>query len=1421
MSRIHSGQKDSFRLGIDAGSTTVKAAVLDINDRVVFRCYRRHYSNLFGTLNDMLGALLEELGDCRISAAVTGSGGLAVSTEPDMPYVQEVIAGSRAVRRFMPEVGTVLELGGEDAKLTFFDGGLDQRMNGICAGGTGAFIDQMALLLKTDPAGLDRLASGHETIYPIAARCGVFAKTDIQALLNDGARREDIAASVLQAVVNQTIGGLACGRRIKSKCAFLGGPLFFLPQLRNRFAETLGFGNDDIVIPDNAQVYVAIGAALSAKAEAAATEKAGLTLSRLIEQISLESLKRTHDSERLAPLFKDQKEYEEFRHRHSLRKTPRKDLTVFHGHCFLGLDIGSTTCKAVLIDDEANLLYSFYDGNNGSPLDSAAAMLQNVYDSLPEGVGIARSAVTGYGESLIKAAFSCDVGEVETVAHFAAADYFLPGVETILDIGGQDMKYLKARDGIIESIVLNEACSSGCGSFIETFAKSLGLDAEAFAREGTAAKAPVDLGSRCTVFMNSSVRQAQKDRASVGDISAGLCYSAVKNALFKVIKLRSSSELGGKIIAQGGAFRNDALLRCFELTTGKDVVRPDIAELMGAFGAALTAQKSWVKGTRSALIRPEALRAFSCRTSTTRCRRCGNQCLLTVSCFSNGRRHVTGNRCERGADTGLAEKVPNLYDYKYSRLFQYVPLDSVKAPRGTIGIPRALNMYENYPFWFTFFSELGFRVVLSPPSSRRIYELGMETISSDTVCYPAKLANGHVVSLIHQGIKHIFFPCLPKESKEFQEADNHYNCPIVACYAEVIQANMDLLAEQNVRFYHPFLPYHNSKRLAWRLYEELKDFAIPLGEIKRAVSSARKEDARFKADIREKGNEILRWLHDGGKTGIVLSGRPYHLDPEVHHGIPNLVASLGFAVLTEDSVSHLGRVERPLRVVDQWMYHSRLYEAADYVSKTGRLELVQLNSFGCGPDSIAAEQANEILARRNKLHTLIKIDEVNNLGAVKIRLRSLQASVKARQVADIERTGDGFGSTCSAAKPLRQYTILGPQLSPIHFELLEEAFRSQGYRFVILSVVNKEDIEEGLRYVNNDSCYPAIIIIGQILNALKSGTYDLDRTAVMMTQTGGPCRASNYLALLEMALQKNGLGHIPIISLSVGKARRTDRFPATPALVKKAVMSMVYGDLLMKVLYQVRPYERVPGSTDQLFDFWMAVSRRNVRQGDRSVFRQNLMRIADEFEQIEVTGGKRVKVGLVGEIMVKYHPAANNNMAELLERFDAEITVPGLTDFFLYCALVREYNHTYLDGGNIQRLLGHLFVRYVEGFRNDMRNALRKTIRFKAPDTIYELAAKAKAYLSLCNHTGEGWLLTAEIIDLIENGAGCIICMQPFACLPNHISGRGMIKSLKEKYPHIRIIAIDYDPGASNVNQLNRIRLMLESSRASDAGWGL
>lgn len=1399
-------------MGIDIGSTTVKIAVLDGEDQLLFSRYKRHYSDIWKALEELIQEVYEEYTERNFTVAITGSGGLSVSEILELPFVQEVIAGSKAIERYIPGTDIVIELGGEDAKITFFQNGVDQRMNGICAGGTGAFIDQMAILLKTDAAGLDQLAENYQAIYPIAARCGVFAKTDIQPLLNEGAKKEDIAASIFQAVVNQIIGGLACGRKIKGRVGFLGGPLHFLPQLRLRFKETLGLSDQDMIVPANSQVYVAIGAALASKKEKA------ISFHELLAKFKLDKKKFMYETAKLEPLFADQKEYEDFIQRHSKEKANRKNLNSYKGRCFLGMDVGSTTTKAALIDEEGNLLYSCYESNEGNPLESSINMLKELYRNLPEDAVISFSAVTGYGENLVKTALSFDLGEVETVAHYTAADYFLPGVDFILDIGGQDMKCLRVRDGVIENIMLNEACSSGCGSFIETFAKSLEMKVQDFAREGIRSKAPADLGSRCTVFMNSKVKQAQKEGVSVGDISAGLSYSVIKNALYKVIKLKGKEDLGDKVIVQGGTFLNDAIVRSLERIIGREVVRPDMAGLMGAFGAALLAQRAWRKkageeGISTSLISTRGIEEFSTQSEITRCKKCTNHCLLTVNHFGDGRKLITGNRCERGAGSEKTEKIPNLYEYKFQRIFHYEPLAKEEAFRGTIGIPRVLNMYENYPFWFTFFTVLGFRVELSPISNRKIYELGMETVSSDTACYPAKIAHGHISALVQRGIKHIFYPCIPKEREEVKGADNYYNCPIVTSYAEVLRANMDVLKEKGVRFHNPFLPYHDKKRLIKRLHEEFREFGLTLAETGEAVEKAWREDQKMKGDIRRKGEEVLNWLEETGRRGIVLSGRPYHLDQEVNHGIPNIITSLGMAVLTEDSVAHLGRVKRPLRVLDQWMYHSRLYEAADFVAGQEHLELVQLNSFGCGPDSIATEQAQEILNQTGKIYTMIKIDEVSNLGAIKIRLRSLEAAMKTREG---KQNSKEFSLPVSPARPLftkemrSKHTILAPQMAPIHFEFAQEVARSEGYYFEILPNVEKEDIEEGLKYVNNDSCYPSIIIIGQLLRALKSGKYDLDNTSIIMSQTGGPCRASNYLSLLKKALQITGFQHIPIISLNVAGLEKNPGFKITPSMMIKAIMAMVYGDILMKVLYRVRPYETVSGTADRILSKWMESCKVNLRNGDRKAFRQNLKGIVRDFESIEMQEERKPRVGLVGEILVKYHPAANNNMADFIEKAGAEMVVPGLTEFFLYCGYGREFEHKYLAGGNKPRILGNLFVKYVEHYRNDMRAALKDSKRFKAPPTIYEMAESVKNILSLCNYTGEGWLLTAEMVELIEEGAHNIICMQPFACLPNHITGKGMIKTLKELYPQINVVTVDYDPGASEVNQINRVKLMLE-----------
>ncbi|WP_029452996.1 2-hydroxyacyl-CoA dehydratase [Clostridium algidicarnis] len=1401
--------KDVLHIGLDVGSTTVKVAIMDKNYNLIYGDYRRHYSDIKNSIKEILTSIKDEYKDSFVTINVTGSGGLSVSKWLDIDFVQEVVASTTTVERLIPQTDVAIELGGEDAKITYFKGGIEQRMNGTCAGGTGAFIDQMASLLQTDATGLNELSKNHQLIYPIAARCGVFAKTDIQPLLNEGARKEDLATSIFQAVVNQTISGLACGKPIRGNIAFLGGPLYFLSELRDRFKETLKLEDNQVIFPENSQLFVAMGAALySGKSKI-------ISFSKIIKGLDVLDINQSHEVERLMPLFKDADEKKAFDGRHNLAATKRGDLSKYKGNCYLGIDAGSTTTKLVLMGEDKEILYSFYGSNKGNPLKLITEILKDIYTKIPKEAKIINSAVTGYGEGLMKSAFKIDIGEIETIAHYKAANNFLPGVEFILDIGGQDMKCLKVKDGVIESILLNEACSSGCGSFIETFAKSLGLTVEEFAKEALESRAPVDLGSRCTVFMNSRVKQAQKEGATIADISAGLSYSVIKNAIFKVIKIRDPKDMGEKIIVQGGTFYNDSVLRSFELISNREVIRPDIAGLMGAYGASIIAKERHIENQESTLLKEEELLNFKVESTMRRCGLCANNCLLTINSFPNNERFISGNRCERGAGKeSLSTELPNLYEYKYKRLFDYKSLPLEEAKRGRVGIPRVLNVYENYPFWHKFFTELKFRVELSPRSSKNILDLGMETIPSESVCYPAKLVHGHVMSLINKGIDFIFYPCIAYERNEIKEANNHYNCPIVTSYGEVIKNNMDVIKEKNINFKNPFLSLENKKRLAKRLYDELKEFSISYAEVISAVDKAWDEMDNFKQDIRIKSAEALEYIKTTGKKGIVLSGRPYHIDPEINHGIAELINTYDMAVFTEDSVSHLGEVERPLRVVDQWMYHSRLYAAASFVATQDSLELVQLTSFGCGLDAVTTDQVQEILAKKGKIYTLLKIDEGNNLGAVKIRLRSLKASMEER-----ERSGyvpvisNETQERIPFTKEMRKnHTILAPEMSPIHFQFIETAFRASGYNLVILPTVDSAAVEEGLKYINNDACYPSIIVVGQLIQALKSGKYDINNTSIILSQTGGGCRATNYIGFLRKALKEAGFKNVPVISLNAGGLEKNPGFSLTPGLINKGIMGIVYGDLLMRVLYKVRPYEKIKGSSNELYNNWVKRININVSNGNHKEFRQNIKDIVYDFDNLEINHVVKPKVGLVGEILVKFHPSANNNVVELIEKEGAEAIMPDLLDFFLYSSYDQDYKYKYLSGSKMSQVLGNAAIKAMEYYRKTLREALEESKRFEPPKHIKELAFKASKIISLGNQTGEGWFLTAEMIELIESGTQNIICMQPFACLPNHVTGKGMIKALKANYPKANIVAVDYDPGASEVNQLNRIKLMLSAA---------
>ncbi|OPJ62202.1 2-hydroxyacyl-CoA dehydratase [Clostridium chromiireducens] len=1397
----------NYRIGLDIGSTTVKLAVLNSDNILIYNEYKRHFSDIRSTIIDLINECYKELGDINCKINITGSGGLSVSKWLNLGFVQEVIACSKTVETIIPQTDVVIELGGEDAKITYFKGGIEQRMNGSCAGGTGAFIDQMSILLNTDAMGLNEYAKEYKVLYPIASRCGVFAKTDVQPLINEGAKKSDIAASIFQAVVNQTIGGLACGKPIRGNVAFLGGPLFFLSELRQRFIETLNLKDGQIIAPENSQLFVAMGAALL-------SEKEKITsLRKIVEKISDISSIKDDTEPRLEPLFKNEEDYIKFKDRHDKNVVKRLDIKEYKGRAFLGIDAGSTTTKVALISENSELLYSYYGSNEGKPLKKVVEIIKDLYKKIPESVEIMNSAVTGYGEALIKAALHIDIGEIETIAHYKASDYFLPGVDFILDIGGQDMKCLKIKNGAIDSILLNEACSSGCGSFIESFAKSLDMKVENFAKEALFSKAPVDLGSRCTVFMNSRVKQSQKEGAEVSDISAGLSYSVIKNALFKVIKLRDEKDIGEKVIVQGGTFYNEAVLRSFELISGREAVRPDIAGLMGAFGCALIAKERYVEGTKSSLLPRNRVDEFEMTTSFRRCGKCGNNCLLTINQFSMEEEYISGNRCERGLgiERPKENKLPNLYEYKYKRTFNYKPLKEEEAKRGAIGIPRVLNMYENYPFWFTLLTNLGFSVKLSAASSKKIYELGIETIPSESACYPAKLAHGHIMNLINRGIKTIFYPCISYEKSEFKDAQNNYNCPMVTSYPEAIKNNMDELKLNNINFIEPFLSLDNDKELSKRIVDEFKMFNVTLQEAKAAIKAASLERETYKRDIQRKGEEVIDYLRNNNKKGIVLCGRPYHVDPEINHGIPDIISSFDMAVLTEDSISHLGVLKDKLRVVDQWMYHSRLYRAAAFVAEEPCVDIIQLNSFGCGLDAVTTDQVSEIISSRGKIYTVLKIDEGNNLGAAKIRIRSLKAAMDERERKNYKPVEEKivYKNPVFTPEMRKKHTILAPQMSPIHFELVETAVRAAGYNIEVLPSMDMKAVDEGLKYVNNDACYPSIIVVGQMIEALKSGKYDLNNTSVIITQTGGGCRATNYIGFLKMALKHAGFEQVPIISLNAVGLEQQPGFKITTKLLNKAIMALVYGDLFMRVLYRTRPYEKVKGSANELHAKWNEKVKVNLINGSKREFNNNIKEIIKDFDTLPLLNINKPRVGVVGEILVKFHPTANNDIVGILENEGAEAVVPDLLDFFFYSTFDADFKARYLAGSKITQHLCNLAIMYMESYRNTMKKSLEKSSRFYKPKHIKELADMASPILSLGNQTGEGWFLTAEMIELIESGASNIVCLQPFACLPNHVTGKGMIKTLKERYPSSNIVAIDYDPGSSNVNQLNRIKLML------------
>lgn len=1385
-----------MKVGIDIGSTTIKLVVMD-EERLIFKNYARHFSEIGSALTNSLTSLKNIIGEKTFKIALAGSAGMGIAKKISLPFVQEVIACQTAVEKFIPRTDTVVELGGEDAKIIYLGNAPEVRMNGVCAGGTGSFIDHMASLLSTDALGLNALAEKGKQIYTIASRCGVFAKTDIQALMNDGAKKADIALSIFQAVVNQTIGNLAQGRPIKGNVAFLGGPLHFLPELKKRFVETLGLSKEEVVDTPDGNFFVATGAALSDEAKE-------ISVSQLEESIKKsEAAAKSETRKADFILFENEADYKDFRERHDKAKVKRGDLSTYHGKIFVGIDAGSTTTKICAIGNDKQILHTNYGSNEGAPLKIVVNQIRDLYEKIPSTAQIAGVFTTGYGEAIVKAALHADGSEVETFAHLTAAQEFCPDVSFVLDIGGQDMKCFFVKDGTIGNITLNEACSAGCGSFIQNFAQGLNITVGDFAKKALTSEAPVDLGTRCTVFMNSKVKQAQKEGATVNDISAGIALSVIKNALFKVMQLKNVEDLGENIVVQGGTFYNDAVLRSIEEILHKNVIRPDIAGLMGAYGAAILARENCAGVSK--LLSASELENFSVVTKSYRCGRCGNNCLITMQKFPDGGKYFTGNRCERGVGgkPKTNSEVPNAYAYKYKRIFDYQPLENPK--RGSIGIPRVLNIYEDYPFWHTFLTELGYRVEISAKSSAQVFYKGLETIPSDSLCYPAKLAHGHIMDLVERGLTKIFYPCEPYNFDT--RSDNFYNCPIVAGYPENIRNNMDILKERGIKFIQPFLPVHDLKKLKKRLAEEFASENISAKEISVAVDKAAAEMENYRRDIQNFGDELLKRIEQTGEHAILLVGRPYHVDPEINHGIAEMIQSYNLPILSEDCVYHT-KVDAPkISVVNQWSYHARLYHAAQFAAQNSNVTLIQLSSFGCGLDALTIEQVKEILEAHGKIYTMIKLDEVSNLGAARIRLRSLLAALKRKSPVNYspkkfpERPH--FTPDCKA-----KHTILAPQMAPIHFELVQTVLQKYGYRILIPELPDKAAIDLGLRYVNNEMCYPAIVVTGQMLATLQSGECDPDNTSIILFQTCGGCRATNYISVMRRALKFAGFGQVPVFACW-GLEDETDAFELSRDCLMDAIKASVYGDLLMNVSNRMRPYEIRRGETDKLFEEWMTTAKADLIDGNYFSYRRNIKEIVRQFDAIPIKNVIKPKVGIVGEILVKYHPVANNFLEKVLHEEGAEVVMPSFVDFFLYCAHDAIVKRELLGGSRKDKIFAELFIKFIEFFHLPMKNALKNSKNFRAPHDIKETARLAEKFLSNGNLNGEGWLICGEMVALIEDGVKNIVGLSPFACLPNHIILKGTLHSLRENFDNVNVVAIDCDAGSSEVNQLNRLKLML------------
>ncbi|WP_291346343.1 acyl-CoA dehydratase activase-related protein [Desulfobacula sp.] len=1425
--------ENSCLTGIDIGSTTAKVVIYDGDGSMIFSYYRRHNARAVETVRQIFKEAYQTLGDIKLDLAVTGSAGMGAAETFGLPFVQEVVASACFIKKNYPKIRTFAEIGGEDSKIIFFDTQFrpDIRMNGSCAGGTGAFIDQMAVLLNVNVLDLNALAEKAVNIYPIASRCGVFAKTDIQALLSRHVSKEDIAASVFHSVALQVITALSHGRDIESKILIGGGPLTFYPELRKAFKNVLKIDNpDDLIIPDRPELIPAMGAAINRDNTPYQVRISEFLLvpengqNREMNSSVSCIQKPSSDVKRLPPLFKNRVEVELWQKRHNKTRISRINVKeVKDRELFLGIDSGSTTTKLVLVDEQGQFVLGHYGANNGNPIQAVKEGLSYLKEKflkagfLPH---IVRTAATGYGESLIKSAFGLNDGIVETMAHYKAARRFDSDVSFILDIGGQDMKAIFINDHVISDIQVNEACSSGCGSFIETFAHSLGYEISDFAAIACEKNAPFDLGTRCTVFMNSRVKQAFRENASVSDISAGLAYSVIKNTLYKVLKLKDTAELGDKIVVQGGTFRNQAVLRALELLLDKEVVRSDIPELMGAYGAALTAINNHRLEPDELIVfngfeNPDTGTQFSKKEIL--CKGCENQCAISKLTFANGKYFFTGNRCEKyfSNNPEIKHKSKNLIADQIELIFNH-DIKPEGDPILTYGIPRCLNMYENFPFWNTFLTTCGFKVVLSSPSNFKLYEKGASSVMSENICFPAKLAHGHIVDLIEKKVDRIFYPTVVYEQQEFSDALNSFNCPVVTGYPDLLKSAVNPAKKHHIPLDNPPISFKDTPLLKKQLHLFFKQFGVDFKTVSKGVEQGLTKQKGVKKELKSRANVLINKAKSEGRMVIVLAGRPYHIDPLINHGIGDFLTELGVDVISENAIpSSTDQTLSGVNVLTQWSYVNRLYGAAKWVASTQNIQLVQLTSFGCGPDAVSADEIKEIIHNSGKIYTLIKMDEIANLSAVKIRLRSMLEAVKENTAKPHKDQGNGKKANRIFMQKDRERTLIAPYFSPFYSSLIPAAFRSLGYRVDVLPPQDRASVELGLKAVNNDMCYPTILVAGDIIKAFKSKRYDPDKTAVILTQTGGQCRASSYVSLIKKGLADADLADVPVISISAEEINHQPGFAINgKELVKRLGLGVIFADPLARMYLSTIVREEIPGTSAALHAKYLLKMETGIEKADYHYLLNLLKEAVNDFNRVRIKDKPVPRIGIVGEIFVKYNFFSNGNIAEWLSNQGIEVVLPSLQSFFAQRFINESFNQKaffkFSPVDNIKTRLLEIYANY-HLFRID--RVMQEFRFYRKHNSLKDLAENTSKVVSLANQFGEGWLLTAEMIAMLNEGIGNIVCLQPFGCIANHITGRGIEKKLKEIFPYLHLLSLDMDAGVSEVNILNRLYFMIDGAR--------